>query len=147
MRAWTRAALAATVAVVVGCGSDSTGPTTDDLTGTWRVTKLEFVNVANQTNRVDAIALGGNATITLNADHTFSLIATLPGELAETVTGTWASSQDTFSMFPTGMSGSWVFDMSLSGSTLTIGGANVDFDFNDDGVDEPAKLNMVLVRQ
>lgn len=147
MRAWTKAALAVTMAVAAGCSSDSTVPSTDDLIGTWRVTKLEFVNVANQTNRVDAIALGGNATMVLNVDHTFSLIATLPGEPTETVAGTWTSSQDTFSMFPTGMSGSWVFDMSLSGNTLTVSGANVDFDFNDDSVDEPAKLNLVMVRQ
>jgi hypothetical protein len=47
---------------------------------------------------------------------------------------------------PTG-DGDLQFSWRLSGNTLTISGANTDFDFNADDIDEPAKVGAILVRQ
>ena len=38
------------------------------------------------------------------------------------------------------------FDATLSGNTLTLTGADRDYDLNDDGMPEPAKLNLTLTR-
>jgi hypothetical protein len=54
-------------------------------------------------------------------------------------------SQDMLSLNYAG--GEWQFDMVLSGNTLTLSGADGEYDFNDDDVDDPAKVNLVLVRE
>ena len=45
-----------------------------------------------------------------------------------------------------GVSGNQQFDMTFSGNSLTLNGANARFDFNT-GAYEEAKLYMMLVRQ
>ena len=140
---------AAMLVMMTACGGDDgSGPSATELAGTWVATRYELISVANPSTKVEVIALGGEMTMTLLAGGTFTLTAQWPSEPAETFTGTWTASADVFTLvFVTGRSGDMQFDMSLSGNTLTLSGANTDFDFNGDDVMEAAKVNLVLTRQ
>jgi hypothetical protein len=134
----------AAAALAVAC-SDDTGPSEDELVGTWNATKFEFVSVANPNLKLDAIAFGATLMMVLHSDGTYTITTGFPGEPTETETGTWSASEDVFTLSDS--EGDMQFDMSLSGNTLTLAGADGEFDLNDDGIDEPAKVNVTLVRE
>ena len=96
--------------------------------------------------RVDVVAQGTKLVLALTAGS-FALTITDPGESPQVTNGSWTSSRDTMTLTPSGMPFSWVFDMNLSGNTLTLTGGSVEFDFNADGALEQAKLNLTLARQ
>ncbi len=133
-------------AALVACSSSSSGPNPSSLTGTWTATKMEFVKVGTSATAVDLVANGATVTLQMMASHDYTLTVRMPGQADEVTSGTWSSSSDVLTMTMAGISGERQFDMNLSGNTITLSGANVDFDFNDDGIDEPAKLNMVLTK-
>jgi hypothetical protein len=143
------ASLAAAILLAAGAcnDDDGTGPSPSALAGTWNATKFEYVEVANPANKIDVIPLGGTLTVVLTGAGAFTAASTFPGEAPFNAAGTWSASADVFTLnFTSGMSGTQQFDFSLSGNTLTLNGADAEFDFDDDDVDDPAKLNLVLVR-
>ncbi|HEU4335342.1 MAG TPA: hypothetical protein VFT32_12680 [Candidatus Eisenbacteria bacterium] len=132
--------------VATGCGKDDeVGPKPDELTGFWHATKLEYVSKANPATRVDVIALGGAATLAIRIDHTVEWIITESGSAPDTTTGTWSLDGDLFQVTPTGSPWSWTWDVSLSGGTLALSGADVEYDFDGDDLLEDADQNVVLV--
>jgi hypothetical protein len=137
----------AALAGFLACGDGGTAPNPDELAGTWDGTKVEFINEANPAQRVDVIAAGGSYVLVLQSAGSYQGTLTVPGEAPMVATGTWSASADIFTMNETGTSGDMQFDYSRSGATLTLSGANTDWDFNDDGVDEPAKVTVVLVKR
>ena len=143
----SRFATIAALTVSLACGGDGSGPSRDQFAGTWDATKLEFTNVANTSQKVDIIALGATFVIVLESTGDYQETLVVPGSAPENTTGTWSVSSDVITIKETGSSGDQQFNWSLSGNTLTISGANTDFDFNGDGVDEPAKLSAVLVKR
>jgi hypothetical protein len=131
------------------CGDGGSGPEPSELAGTWHATKVEFVSMADPGQRIELVSLGGTVTMTLAEASTFRIDASTPGEPMETTTGSWSASRDvlTFHWLEGPFTHEWQFDMTLSGNTLTLSGAHDSFDFDDNGVDEDAFLNVVLVRQ
>lgn len=124
--------------------SDDTGPTEDELTGSWLATKVELVSVENPSVKVDLVALGGTVRLVLAESNTYTMTLSYPGLAGEVITGTWSASEDVLTL--NDQDGNFQFDMSLSGDTLTLAGADAEYDFDDDDVDDPAKLNITLVR-
>ena len=149
MRGSRFAALAAFagLAVSLACGDSGNGPNRDQFAGTWDATKLEFTNVANTSQKVDVIAAGAPFVIVLESNGTYQATIVIPGQPADNTTGTWSVSSQVFTLRETGVSFDLQFSWSLSGNTITISGADTEFDFNDDGTDEPAKVSAVLVRR
>ena len=144
-REWA-AALAAFAAVA--CGGSS-GPSPQTLAGTWGATKAELVKASNSATRVDVVAKGGTVQLVLRDDKSFDLTISEPGKPVEQTSGTWSSSSDVLSLSFTfgSISGRMEFDMSLSGGTLSLSGADTGYDFDDDGVEEPAKVNLTMVKK
>ena len=135
----------ATTALSLACGGgNGTGPSPETLTGTWQATKAEMVSQANPATKVDLVALGGQVRLVLTGSKTFTLTVSMPGDPDEITTGSWSSSVDLLTLAYA--SGAWQFSMTLSGDPLTLSGADAEYDFNDDGQDEPAKINLVMVR-
>lgn len=135
------------LAVLGGCGKDkAVGPKPNEITGAWRATMVEYVSKAAPGTRVDLIAAGDTLTLTINSDGSIIQIRTPLGGSPDTTTGTWELTTDIFKVFPTGMPFYWAWDVSLSGNTLTLTGADMEYDFNDDNVPEQADQNMVLIR-
>jgi hypothetical protein len=138
-------------AALAGCGGESgTGPSTvsqttqQGITGTWRATKAEFTSTAGV--KVDIVAKGTTLMLVFGGGS-YTMTTTDPGAASRVETGTWSASTDLVTMTPTGMSWSWQFDLSLAGNSLTLANGGAEFDFNLDGLNEPAKLTMVLTRQ
>jgi hypothetical protein len=91
--------------------------------------------------------LGTTLTLTLEAGGTYTQKITDPGQGGQTTTGTWSASKDVLTLKPAGISGETQFDMTMSGSTLTLNGGHVLFDVNLDGQDEESILSLTLTRQ
>jgi len=132
----------------VACGGDGgAGPSPQSLVGTWGATKAELVMVSNPSTKVDLVAMGGTVQLVLTTANTFTLTVSMPGEPLEQSGGTWSSGDVLTLTYTSGRSGNQQFDISLSGNTLTLTGADTDYDFDDDGVYEAAKVNLALLRQ
>ncbi len=145
-----RACLVAVTAGLVACGSSSTGPDPATLVGTWQATQAQLVAVSNASITIDLVNdLGGTVELVLAADKTFTLTITLPGEPVDQSAGTWVSSDILTLTFTSGRSGNQQFDLNLNGDTLTLTGANTDYDFPNDVIagPVPAKVNLILQRQ
>lgn len=135
------------VLLVAAACDDGTGPSPAELEGTWTATRIEFVMAANAATRVDIVPLGGSATLVLSAGKTFQFTIINPGEAPFTASGTWSASVDVLTLtFSTGLQGTMEFDMSLNGNALTLSGGGSEYDFDDDGETEDARLNLGLTR-
>lgn len=142
----TRACIGWTLmfALVAACGGSSgTGP---DLSGTWNATNFEFVSVASPGTKVELVAAGGHAVLVLKADKSYTVTSAPPGGGDTTTSGTWTSSSDVLTLRETGIGGDMQFAYTLSGNTLTLTGADGEFDFDGDGAMEPAKMNVTATR-
>lgn len=137
--------LALIAAGLAACGG-SDEPSMENLSGIWRATRLEFVNAANSSQRVELIAQGATLELNLNDNGAYRATLVMPGEPGEVTDGTWSYTSDTFTLQGAGASFSLVFDLDLQDDRLTLAGADAEYDFDDDGTDEPATLTMELVR-
>jgi hypothetical protein len=144
MRAyWKSFMLAVAILATTACGGDGgTGPSATDLTGTWQLTKVLFVSQAQPQLSVDLIAQGGTATLTLDPNKDFMVVIIMPLVAPDTTTGTWALNGQYLDVTPTGAGFAWQFKVTVTATTITLANASVDFDVNNDGTDEPAKLTM-----
>ncbi len=146
MRAWCRKAAFILLSGVVGCGGDEpTAPPAEDLVGRWTATQYQYASVPPGTT-MDVVAYGGTATLEFQQDGDFELVVSPPGVLSVTTYGYWELSRDLMSLTPQGMPFSWEFDVALNNGVLSLRGAAVEFDFDDDDVPEAARLDMLLVK-
>ena len=130
------------------CGDDdSTGPVNDGLVGTWDATVIQLTSVADPGEAVELVSQGASGRLVLQADGGFGLSVGVPGEPTEFGNGDWSSTDVLTLDFGEGdIQGTWQFDIDLNGNTLRLTGADTEWDFDDDGSEDPAKLNLTLVR-
>ena len=127
-------------------GADSTPEeVVDALVGTWNATSFVFTNKANSSETFDLLADGGSFSITFTATGGFSGSSTFEGA-TDTFSGTYIV-QGTNLMLTDGQSNDVEsFAFTVSGNTLTLVFEDVEFDFDNDGVDEPATVTLVFQR-
>ena len=126
---------------------DPSGPAAPSLVGTWNLTAIELVSVANSSIQVDLMDEGVTGSLALEGDGDFVLSVIDPVEGPESFTGTWSMTDVLTLEHDAGQFvGEWQFDVTLTGNTLRLTGADAEFDFNDDGVEDPAKLNITGTR-
>jgi hypothetical protein len=106
---------------------------------------LEFTNPANPAQQVDLIVEEWTYVITLNADGTYDAVLDDPDGPPEAISGVWEASVDVFRLKDDTEPWWQEFDMSRSGNTLTLTGADLNFDFGEGDVS--AKLDVVLVKR
>lgn len=146
----SRLVIASLILGLCACGDDdSAGPNPPGLVGTWQAIEVELISVEDPGTSIELVGLGASVTVQLNANGTFAFDATIPGEPSENFAGTWEASQDVFTMRWTegGFLLEWQFDYSVLGDEATLTGADAEYDFDDDGLEDPATLNVILVRQ
>lgn len=154
MQTFARVLLVVLGAMAVSCGGDggdagtpASPSTLTSLTGAWKATRAEFVNASNSSVRVEIVGLGTTLTLTLESGGAYTQKIVDPGQAGQTTTGTWTASKDTLSLKPAGMTWEIQFDMTLSGSTLTLNGGHVTFDVNGDGREEETLAYFTMARQ
>jgi len=149
MRAWRGAALVAAVVgtgAACGGGDGGNGPSASEIEGTWNATRVLFVSQADPQQSVDLIALGATGVIVLDPSKAFTFTLTPTVGPVEVQTGTWKLSGTMLTVTPTGAAFNWQFNVTLTATTIKLAGADVEFDINDDGTDEPAKLTIEATR-
>jgi hypothetical protein len=135
------------VVTALACGDGSVGPSASEITGTWQATKVEYVSVAQPSLSVDLIAdEDWTVTLALAANRTYTFTQTPPDEQPQTSTGTWELDGDVFNVAPTGTQYRLQFEIALSGNTLSLTGADAEYDIDGDLSAEDAKLNMAFTR-
>ncbi|MEE9132297.1 MAG: hypothetical protein V3U13_01935 [Gemmatimonadota bacterium] len=149
-----RACLAGFSAVVLaaGCGGDGgTGLNADftlpDIAGTWEASEFKFTSKSNTAVSVDIVALGGDATLTVAGDGSYSLVSLVPGRAIDVVKGELSVEDGTIVVSESGGAGNrMVFQAGLSDNTLTMATGDAEFDFINNGNEEPANLQIVWKR-
>ncbi len=137
------------VAVAVGCSDsdNSTGPASpSDFVGDWLASSYVVTNVANTSQSEDLTVLGMTLSITFT-ETTFSGTAAFPGEATETFSGTYTISGNQMTLIETGQLEADTMTYTLSGNTMTLSGLDEQYDFDGDGVDDPASFTMVMEKQ
>lgn len=124
----------------VGCG-DSTGISPEELEGTWTATSIVFTSKDDPSQRVDIITLGASFTMTVDSD----------GSVSTTFRdGQGGTDSDSGRVLSDGnkltLAGA-TFTAERSGAELTISDDTEEFDFDNDGSDEPATLVATLIRR
>lgn len=134
------------ILALAACGKDDpTGPTKEEITGTWSATKVQYIGKTSP-DSVDLIADGAVATMDIAADNTFEYVLTPSGGGPQVTTGTWVLSGDVFRATPTGMGWSWEWTVSLASGTLSLTGASAEYDCDRNGTPEEATWNLTFVR-
>ncbi len=137
------------VAVAVGCSDsgDSTGPASaSDFVGDWLASSYVVTSIANTSLSEDLIPLGMTISITFT-ETTYSGTAAFTGEPTETFSGTYTISGKQLTLNETGQGEPELMTYTLSGNTMTLAGSDEEYDFDDDGQEDPATFTMVLAKQ
>ncbi len=145
---WRAALLALLLIPLASCGDETTAPNPDEIAGTWNATQLVYTSKATS-DRVDLIEAGGSETLVLGADKSFRLLRALPGVPADTLSGTWEMPGDVGDLMvlhPGGGSIEWAYDFALTGDVMSLSAENADYDFNEDGIREAAKMRTTFAR-
>ncbi len=127
------------VTFVAGCGDSTPEEVAEALAGTWNATSVVFTNKANSSETFDPLAVGGSVNITFTAAGGVSDSFTELG-------GTFVIQGTNLIFTNPGKSDPDTAAFTLSGNTLTLTVDDVEFYFDDDGVDESASLAIVLQR-
>jgi hypothetical protein len=140
------AIFALVAALVVGCGSDeSSGPPSEQLTGTWAATVWRYTATSGGAT-VDLIATGSTGELKLDASGSGSLTRTPPGRASETRSFTWQRDGE-FISFIYGPGNDDNFRVSLSGNVLTLThNGSKSYDVNDDGTQESCNWLLQFTR-
>lgn len=136
----------AAIPLLIGLGvacSDTTGITEADLVGTWNATAFKFSDFGNPVMDFDVIGIGGSATATFAAGGAYQIAVSI---FPDTLTGTWAlQGTNTLILAQAGVTDTTEFQVSLSGTTLTLYSNDLTFDFGSGEI--PAQLNATFVKQ
>ncbi len=137
------------VAVAVGCSDsgNSTGPASaSDFVGDWLASSYVLTSIANTSLSEDLIPLGMTLSITFT-ETTYSGTAAFTGEPTETFSGTYTISGNQLTLNETGQGEPELMTYTLSGNAMTLAGSDEEYDFDDDGVEDPATFSMLLAKQ
>ena len=136
------------LAAALGACGDATGLDPDDIAGTWVASVWVFTNPANTSQTADIMALGGSFMLVLDADGTFTSTIQEPGDdLADVDTGTYEVVGSLITIAESGQGSPTEFQAIRDGDTMTLTTSEEDFDWDDDGQDDPASMRLVLNRQ
>ncbi len=138
------------VAATAACSSNSTGTNNNsgppNLTGTWTISKYEFVSVAHPTTKVDVIVTLGYTGVAVlsDASKTWSVSVYQGTTVINQAAGTYTETATTVTFTQTGQTPS-VFNLSVSGNTATLtDGNNSTYNFGNG--DEAATVNITFVK-
>ncbi len=137
------------VAVAVGCSdsANSTGPASpSDFVGEWLASSYVVTNIANTSETADLIVLEMALSITFTETN-YSGTASFPGEVAETFSGTYTISGNQLTLDEADQLEPDTMTYTLSGNAMTLAGNDEQYDFDNDGQDDPASFTMLLAKQ
>lgn len=122
---------------------DMDGPDMRDFVGTWIATSIEFTNKADPSETVDPIQQGGTATLTISANNsqngTFTFVTNFPGKPTKTTMGSLHFEDGFLIVVDDEVPDDPLrFLFTKSDDRLTLQEEDSEFDFDNDGIVEPA---------
>ncbi len=144
--------IALLASVALGCSDSAAGPgpggeaTPALLVGTWVGSSYVVTSVANTVLSADFFDMGMTLTITFT-ETDYTGVSTFPGDPDENFSGTYTISGLQITTDEVGQVDQEIFTYSLSGSILTMSGDDETYDFDNDGVEDPATFVIVLNKQ
>jgi hypothetical protein len=144
---WYRCAALALAVALPACSE--TGVEAVDLVGVWDATKFEFeATSGDPVITVDLLTMNFTVTIEINEGGTYEITTTFLGGEPEVVTGTWVlEGGDLLILTESGETVGDEFDVTVSGTTLTVRSTDLTFDFDEDGTDEPALFEAIFTKR
>jgi hypothetical protein len=141
--------LALLVLLPLGCGDE--GPndelTYGELEGTWVLLSPIFTSDANPATTFDFRAAGGSGSLRVEADTSFLLILLPdPGSPTESATGPVALEGSTIVLTDNADPDLPLLSGTLIGQRLVFETEDAEYDFDGDGADEPARVDVVFER-
>lgn len=137
----------------MNCDEKSTDPNKviggnvpDSLIGNWGASNYIFTNTANPLEQVDIIQLGITLLLNIQSNGTYTSTMTFPNDPPETETGTVNFQNNIVTVNPPG-DDPFAMTYVLVDSILTFMRTDSEFDFDDDGTDEPATETIIFVKQ
>jgi hypothetical protein len=140
--------------LVAGCDDDEV--TVADFAGAWEATQYQATSHASAEVSIELISIGGAFTFNANDTGTFTGEVVIPEALGGPVTVPFEGAFELLSQDSVNVN----FDpeippvltdfggqFELDGDTLTIIEENTTFDFDGDGVGEPARFEGTVVRK
>jgi hypothetical protein len=131
---------------LLSCSDDGSGPGDElaALVGTWKATSLVMTNQANPEISLDLVEQGANFTLSILSTGQYSASLTAFG-VTHTEVGTVEVSGDHVTIAPTTPPGPAIVGFwSLQGESLILDGES-EFDFNQDGEEEPSLTHIVFI--
>lgn len=118
-----------------------------DIAGTWAATRAFFSRAADgPAVSVEIVRLGGTATLMIQTNGRFTFTTALPGESPDVTTGQLGFDEDLLVVIYDDEPDDFdFFGIQFSGNTLSISGPGT-YDFNGDGTEEDAIIELDLVR-
>ena len=144
---WSRYAALALALSLPACSE--AGIEVVDLVGIWDATKFEFEETTGDpVVTADLITMNTTVTVTVNENGTYQVAITFLDNEPEVETGTWTlEGGNLLILTATGESVGEEFEVSLSGTTLTLRSSDLVFDFDEDGTDEPALFEGIFEKR
>lgn len=135
--------------------ADVTDSPDPDLVGSWSATSMTYTWVAHPDSSIDVIQYGVSFDLQANGDGTYAVAITYPpesGEPDENEAGLYTALEGLLWVYETGANAGpdplALLFYQVDGTTATLmRNMDEEFDFNDDGIDEPATLTIVLAKQ
>ena len=121
-----------------------------DFSGTWNATTAIFENF-DGSQRLEIVAEGGSATLVVQTNGRFSLTLNISGLGSEVISGELGFNEDEYGerlivVFDGEPREDYeVFNISLNSGVLSLSGVTT-FDFTGNGTEEPATVDLVMVR-
>ena len=121
-----------------------------EMAGNWNATQGFFSKAATgPVMEADVVADGGSITLNIQNNGRFTITITELGSAPETTTGRMAFDEELLVIFfdddPEEFE-FFVVDHNEPNLSISGGNGSVEFDFDGDGVDEPANIGFVFVR-
>ena len=118
----------------------------DEIVGTWNATEMVFTSDADSEVFVDLIAEGASLSVELGNDGTYQLVILEPGFEPEDEAGTYSVDGAILTLDPIEFPENDLFEAVLNGNSLTLMSSDDEFDFDDDGIEDAASLEVTLAR-
>jgi hypothetical protein len=122
-----------------------TPATSADFEGDWVASQWELSDPDGVYSAYDMVADGGSFSLTINAGGTMSFSIVFPGEPTEDGTGTWEIFGDLLLIVDDADGYVSAMQYTVGTGTFTMFSNSDSWDFNEDGMDDPAFLEIVMV--
>jgi len=123
--------------------------TPEILSGDWEATTVQITNLANPAQTLDLLAEGGELSFRFTLDGNATQFLTLPGEEEPEVSEATYEIDSPYLIFlADGEAQIYAYELqsTQTGNSLTLATNDLLFDFDGDGVPDPALFAVVIIR-